>query len=98
MDCTTDSGKDTCSKYGVSGYPTLKIFKNGEFASEYNGPRDAGMFVTDPFCYFRLSTVLWSAYSANKALLKLKTSCFENINILRKFTKMLVLIFFCRKY
>lgn len=43
VDCTSDNGKDTCSKYGVSGYPTLKIFKNGEFASEYNGPRDAGM-------------------------------------------------------
>jgi len=41
VDCTSDNGKDTCSKYGVSGYPTLKIFKNGEFASEYNGPRDA---------------------------------------------------------
>lgn len=43
VDCTSDNGKDTCAKYGVSGYPTLKIFKNGEFASEYNGPRDAGM-------------------------------------------------------
>lgn len=41
VDCTSDNGKDTCSKYGVSGYPTLKIFKNGEFASEYNGPRDS---------------------------------------------------------
>lgn len=42
MDCTSDNGKDTCAKYSVSGYPTLKIFKNGEFSSEYNGPRDAG--------------------------------------------------------
>jgi len=41
VDCTTDNGKETCSKFGVSGYPTLKIFKNGEFSSEYNGPRDA---------------------------------------------------------
>ncbi|XP_042904758.1 protein disulfide-isomerase A3 [Parasteatoda tepidariorum] len=41
VDCTSDNGKDTCSKYGVSGYPTLKIFRNGEFSSEYNGPRDA---------------------------------------------------------
>ncbi|GIY17986.1 protein disulfide-isomerase A3 [Caerostris extrusa] len=41
VDCTSDNGKDTCSKFGVSGYPTLKIFRNGEFSSEYNGPRDA---------------------------------------------------------
>lgn len=41
VDCTSDNGKETCSKYGVSGYPTLKIFRNGEFSSEYNGPRDA---------------------------------------------------------
>ncbi|KAG8181198.1 hypothetical protein JTE90_013168 [Oedothorax gibbosus] len=41
VDCTSDAGKDTCSKYGVSGYPTLKIFRSGEFSSEYNGPRDA---------------------------------------------------------
>lgn len=23
------------------GYPTLKIFKNGELSSDYNGPREA---------------------------------------------------------
>lgn len=41
VDCTSDLGKDTCQENGVNGYPTLKIFKNGEFAQEYNGPRDA---------------------------------------------------------
>jgi protein disulfide isomerase family A protein 3 len=42
IDCTSDAGgKDICSEYGVSGYPTLKIFKGGEFAQEYSGPRDA---------------------------------------------------------
>lgn len=41
VDCTSDNGKDVCSKYGVSGYPTLKIFRSGEFSAEYNGPRDA---------------------------------------------------------
>ncbi|XP_053206812.1 protein disulfide-isomerase A3-like [Panonychus citri] len=41
VDCTTDNGKEICSTHGVSGYPTLKIFKAGEFASEYNGPREA---------------------------------------------------------
>ena len=25
----------------MSGYPTLKIFKNGEMSSDYNGPREA---------------------------------------------------------
>jgi len=39
VDCTVE--KSTCSKYGVSGYPTLKIFKNGEFSKEYDGPREA---------------------------------------------------------
>lgn len=41
VDCP-EAGKDTCSKFGVSGYPTLKIFKNGEVSQDYNGPRDAG--------------------------------------------------------
>lgn len=40
VDCT-EAGKDICSANGVSGYPTLKIFKNGEFSADYNGPRDA---------------------------------------------------------
>ncbi|XP_022244185.1 protein disulfide-isomerase A3-like isoform X3 [Limulus polyphemus] len=41
VDCTSDNGKETCSKYGVSGYPTLKIFRQGEFSAEYSGPRQA---------------------------------------------------------
>lgn len=42
VDCTSESGgKDICSEFGVSGYPTLKIFKGGEFAQEYQGPREA---------------------------------------------------------
>ncbi|KAH0537739.1 protein disulfide-isomerase A3 [Cotesia glomerata] len=40
VDCT-EGGKETCSKYGVSGYPTLKIFSKSEMVSEYNGPREA---------------------------------------------------------
>ena len=40
VDCTAET--KTCEKYGVSGYPTLKIFKNGQFASEYNGERSGG--------------------------------------------------------
>ncbi|KAI1293631.1 Protein disulfide-isomerase A3 [Halotydeus destructor] len=42
VDCTVEAGgKDICSEYGVQGYPTLKIFKGGEFSQEYQGPRDA---------------------------------------------------------
>jgi len=40
VDCT-EGGKSTCNKFSVQGYPTLKIFKDGEFSSEYNGPREA---------------------------------------------------------
>lgn len=40
IDCT-EAGKESCSKHGVSGYPTLKIFRNGEVSQEYNGPREA---------------------------------------------------------
>lgn len=39
VDCTVET--KTCGKYGVSGYPTLKIFKGGEVASDYQGPREA---------------------------------------------------------
>jgi len=38
VDCTTESS--TCSKFGVSGYPTLKIFKDGEMSKAYDGPRE----------------------------------------------------------
>merc|ERR1711931_372477 len=45
VDCVGD-GKESCSKYGVSGYPTLKIFRDGEFSQEYDGPRDANGIVS----------------------------------------------------
>lgn len=44
VDCT-EAGKETCNKFSVSGYPTLKIFKNGEVSQEYNGPREAAGIV-----------------------------------------------------
>jgi len=39
VDCTSE--KVTCDKFGVSGFPTLKIFRKGEFGSDYDGPREA---------------------------------------------------------
>lgn len=44
VDCT-EGGKDTCSKFSVSGYPTLKIFRNGEVSRDYSGPREANGIV-----------------------------------------------------
>eukprot|EP00759_Apiculatamorpha_spiralis_P023170 PhF_6_TR27028/c0_g1_i1/m.39476/K08056/PDIA3, GRP58; protein disulfide isomerase family A, member 3 len=38
IDCTAQ--KKTCEKYGVTGYPTLKVFRNGA-ATDYKGPRVA---------------------------------------------------------
>jgi protein disulfide isomerase family A protein 3 len=44
IDCTV-SGKETCNKYDVDGYPTLKIFRNGKFSQNYEGSREAGGIV-----------------------------------------------------
>ncbi|XP_060078423.1 protein disulfide-isomerase A3-like [Ylistrum balloti] len=38
VDCTANT--DTCSKFSVSGYPTLKIFRGGVFSKDYDGGRD----------------------------------------------------------
>ena len=43
VDCTAN--QDTCGKFGVSGYPTLKIFRNGEMSADYAGPRQEGSLV-----------------------------------------------------
>lgn len=40
-----DAEKDLARRFGVSGYPTLKIFRNGEMASNYEGPREAAGIV-----------------------------------------------------
>lgn len=40
VDCTTEDNKDLCQQYGVSGYPTLKYFKDGSNeAQDYTGGR-----------------------------------------------------------
>jgi len=43
VDCTTE--KAVCGKYEVSGYPTLKVFRNGEKSADYSGGREANDFV-----------------------------------------------------
>jgi len=43
VDCTANT--EVCKKYSVSGYPTLKIFKGGDFALDYDGPREANGIV-----------------------------------------------------
>ena len=39
VDCT-EAGKDTCGRFEVRGYPTIKIFRGGELSQDYNGPRE----------------------------------------------------------
>jgi thioredoxin-like negative regulator of GroEL len=43
VDCTVEQG--LCSKYGVQGYPTIKLFKNKK-PVDYNGGRDAKSLVS----------------------------------------------------
>ncbi|KAK6471429.1 protein disulfide-isomerase A3-like [Huso huso] len=44
VDCTANS--ETCARFGVNGYPTLKIFRNGDESSAYDGPRSADGIVS----------------------------------------------------
>ncbi|KAL7668654.1 hypothetical protein ACOME3_009348 [Neoechinorhynchus agilis] len=39
VDCTKTNGKRACETHGVSGYPTLKLFRNGSPAGDYDGER-----------------------------------------------------------
>jgi len=41
VDCS-DEGKEVCQRNNVKGYPTLKVFRLGEFEADYVGPRHAG--------------------------------------------------------
>ena len=39
--CDADSQKKSGGKYGVSGFPTIKLFRFGEVAEEFDGERNA---------------------------------------------------------
>jgi protein disulfide-isomerase A1 len=39
VDCTEET--ELCTKYGVEGYPTMKVFRGPEDHSPYNGQRKA---------------------------------------------------------
>lgn len=42
VDCTAPGGQGLCGKFGVQGYPTIKVFKKGDNkkGEDYNGARD----------------------------------------------------------
>ena len=47
VDATLEENKEIASKYGVRGFPTLKMFRGDEeSSSEYQGPREADGIVT----------------------------------------------------
>ncbi|KAK9797095.1 hypothetical protein WJX73_009781 [Symbiochloris irregularis] len=43
IEATEEDNKELASKYGVGGFPTIKLFKGGDLEkpSDYTGPRDA---------------------------------------------------------
>jgi protein disulfide-isomerase A1 len=47
IDCTEEA--DLCQKYGVEGYPTLKVFRGPDAVSAYSGARKAPAYVFTPY-------------------------------------------------
>lgn len=45
IDCTSSSGKPLCESHKVRGYPTLKLYKDGDFF-DYTGKRDADSMIS----------------------------------------------------
>lgn len=47
VDATEDASKDLAKKYGIQGFPTIKLFRGTEDSpSEYEGPRESAGIVS----------------------------------------------------
>ena len=47
VDCTRDDNQSLNDSLDIMGYPTIKLYKNGKYVSDYNGPRDENiLFLT----------------------------------------------------
>ena len=44
VDATVET--ESAGKFGVSGYPSIKIFRKGSFSQDYSGPRSADAIVS----------------------------------------------------
>ena len=40
VDCTVEPDKELCSRFDVSGFPTLKLFVDGKETDSYSGKRE----------------------------------------------------------
>ena len=74
VDCTVSS--TVCGKYGVSGYPTLKIFRDGEESGAYDGPRTAGALSMIDWSPLLSHLLFNSMVSTSDVLLPLSFCCF----------------------
>jgi len=41
VNCEAEINNEICEKYEIEGFPTLKIFKEGEVKSDYSGPLES---------------------------------------------------------
>ena len=55
LDCT--QAQNTCKEHGVSGYPTLQYFRDGEKVADFRGSRLIHWFFKDYCAYFVSITV-----------------------------------------
>lgn len=46
VDCVAEESKAVCSRFGVTGFPTLKVFRGVDNVEDYNGPREANGIVS----------------------------------------------------
>ena len=86
VDCTKN--RKLASRFGISGYPTLKYFKDGEQPSDYDGGRDKDSIVNFLIQYvrsFSFSITHWMILARLSILHEVSTSSQEK----KKFSSML---------